>query len=34
MYLPDSVFNEGSMGHRYEWLWHSRGFHVVGGAAE
>lgn len=34
IYLPDSVYNSGSQGSRYEWLWHSPGWHVVGGAAE
>lgn len=34
LYLPDGVFNEGSPGARYEWLWHSPGVHIAGGAAE
>jgi phosphatidylserine/phosphatidylglycerophosphate/cardiolipin synthase-like enzyme len=36
LFLPDGVYNEGSQGSRYEWLWHSPGWHLLnlGGAAE
>jgi phosphatidylserine/phosphatidylglycerophosphate/cardiolipin synthase-like enzyme len=29
LFLPDGVYNEGSQGSRYEWLWHSPGWHVL-----
>lgn len=29
LYLPDGVYNEGSMAKRYEWLWHSPGWHAL-----
>lgn len=29
LFLPDGVYNEGSMSKRYEWLWHSPGWHVL-----
>lgn len=36
-FMPDSEFNEGSMGSRVEWMWHSPGFSLldkVSGIAE
>jgi phosphatidylserine/phosphatidylglycerophosphate/cardiolipin synthase-like enzyme len=29
LYLPDGVYNEGNQGSRYEWLWHSPGWHLL-----
>ncbi len=28
-FLPDGVYNEGSLGSRYEWMWHSPGWHML-----
>lgn len=29
LYLPDGLFNAESQGKRFEWLWHSPGWHVL-----
>jgi phospholipase D1/2 len=28
-FLPDAVYNEGSLGSRFEWMWHSPGPHLL-----
>jgi phospholipase D1/2 len=34
MYMPDGVHDATSQSERFEWLWHSPGWHAVGGPAE
>jgi phosphatidylserine/phosphatidylglycerophosphate/cardiolipin synthase-like enzyme len=34
MYMPDGVHDAPSQSDRFEWLWHSPGWHMIGGAAE